>query len=424
MVRVSAPPAAAPPNRRCSAEDLRARRLGAQTPTPPPATVTIAEDGRQPPRASRARPGSRALLALLLVTALALGVWLARSLARPSETAAAGWSALAPSATRFARLARQAAEDAAPDLSSAARGVNVAAAGRADKAIQRRGHGSIKGGILFVPDSFASSDGAYDLLLHFHGNTAVVRESAEVARLNAIVAVVNLGVGSAPYQDAYAAPGTYEALLADVQRVVRDRGLPGARLRRVALSSWSAGYGALSTILEVRRGAEPLDALLVLDGIHCGFREEDPGHLNDRQLASFAAAARSAAGRQILFSITHTEIEPPGYASAAATAEYLLGTAREVGAPVMEAPALRAPEHLALRAAEGAVSKRLEKRLEPTADRSAGALRVRGFRGNTPEHHMSHLLQMGATVLPELARRWSLPGTAVARGGASERRRR
>ncbi|MEJ7727842.1 MAG: hypothetical protein WKG00_01360 [Polyangiaceae bacterium] len=174
----------------------------------------------------------------------------------------------------------------------------------------------------------------------------------------------------------------------------------------MALSSWSAGYGALSTILEVRRGGDPLDAVLVLDGIHCGWLEQDPHHLNDRQLASFAGAARSAASREILFSITHTEIEPPGYASAAATAEYLLGTAREVGAPVRSAPTLAAPEHLALRAAQGAVSKRLEKHLEPTADRSAGALHVRGFRGNTPEHHMSHLLQMGATVLPELARRW------------------
>jgi len=31
---------------------------------------------------------------------------------------------------------------------------------------------------------------------------------------------------------------------------------------------------------------------------------------------------------------------------------------------------------------------------------------VRGYRGNTPEHHMAHLLQMGATVMPELAERW------------------
>jgi hypothetical protein len=35
-----------------------------------------------------------------------------------------------------------------------------------------------------------------------------------------------------------------------------------------------------------------------------------------------------------------------------------------------------------------------------------GGLHVRGYGGETPEHHMSHLLQMAATVLPELSERW------------------
>jgi hypothetical protein len=41
----------------------------------------------------------------------------------------------------------------------------------------------------------------------------------------------------------------------------------------------------------------------------------------------------------------------------------------------------------------------------PTGEARVGGLHVRGFRGNTPEHHMAHLLQMGATVLPELSAR-------------------
>jgi len=35
-----------------------------------------------------------------------------------------------------------------------------------------------------------------------------------------------------------------------------------------------------------------------------------------------------------------------------------------------------------------------------------GSFRIRGYRGNTRGHHMAHLFQMGATVLPELAQRW------------------
>src|SRR5262249_4011445 len=84
---------------------------------------------------------------------------------------------------------------------------------RPDAHLNREGYGHIPGGIVFVPSTFSSDDGEYDLYLHFHGNTRVVLESAEHAGLNAIVAVVNLGVNSAPYLDAYEMPGSYERTL-------------------------------------------------------------------------------------------------------------------------------------------------------------------------------------------------------------------
>ncbi|WP_437297564.1 hypothetical protein [Sorangium sp. So ce426] len=271
-------------------------------------------------------------------------------------------------------------------------------------AIKHEGYASIRGGVLFTPDTFRPTGSSYDLLLHFHGNTQLVRESAEVAGLNAAVAVINLGIGSGAYEDFYATPGVYESLLADIDRALAQRGLPTPRLRRVALSSWSAGYGAVAKILELRRGAEPLDAILVTDGIHCGFVPEQPSGLNRLQLASFARAAQRAASEELLFTITHSEIDPITYASSTATASYLLDAA--AGRHVERSPASDAPPHLRLRAAEGAVSKKLEKQMIPTTEASVGELHVRGFRGNTPEHHMAHLLQMASTVLPELVERW------------------
>jgi len=153
----------------------------------------------------------------------------------------------------------------------------------------------------------------------------------------------------------------------------------------------------------VRRGADPLDALLVLDGIHCGWLEENPTALNPRQLAPFVGAARSAAAGRILFSITHSDIDPPTYASARDTASYLIdavGGRRDPAAPESS------PPRVELRSAEGAMAKRLEKAMAPLTEARVGALHVRGFKGNTPEHHMAHLLQMAATVMPELAARW------------------
>jgi hypothetical protein len=169
----------------------------------------------------------------------------------------------------------------------------------------------------------------------------------------------------------------------------------------VAVGSWSGGYGAVSRILEHDEGTGALDAVLVLDGIHCGYLEEDPKALNVRIISPFLAGARRAAVGDFLFSITHSEIDPGTYAGTEVTAGYLLDAVhsrREAPGP--------APEHLQLRAAAGAVAKRLEKRMEPTYEATVGTFHVRGYRGNTPEHHMAHLLQMGATVMPELAARW------------------
>jgi hypothetical protein len=276
---------------------------------------------------------------------------------------------------------------------------------RADAKINREGYGHIPGGVVFVPSTFHSADGAYDLYLHFHGNTRVVLESAEHAGLDAIVAVVNLGVNSAPYLDAYAVPGSFERLLDSIDRAVTERGLVRPHLRRFAVGSWSGGYGALSRLFELgRQSLDKLDAALVLDGIHCGYLEEDPKALNVRIISPFLDAAKRAAAGQFLFSITHSEIEPIGYAGTYLTAGYLLdavhGRRGEPGS---------APEHIQLRAAEGAVAKKLEKHMEPISEATVGSFHVRGYRGNTPEHHMAHLLQMGATVMPELVERWRNP---------------
>jgi hypothetical protein len=274
---------------------------------------------------------------------------------------------------------------------------------RADAHLDRSRHSPIMGGgVLFAPTTFSSADGTYDLYIHWHGNTRVVLESAEHAGLNAMVAILNLGVNSAPYLDAYEEPGSFERLLASIDRGVAERGLSTPKLRRIAVGSWSGGYGAISRVFETgREGLAKIDAVLVLDGIHCGYREEAPGELNVRVISPFLAPAKRAAMGEILFSITHSEIDPPTYAGSHVTAGYLLDVVRGVrGAPQA------APEHVTLKAAEGAVAKRLEKRMEPTSDTTVGSFHVRGYRGSTPEHHMAHLLQMAATVMPELVQRW------------------
>lgn len=382
------------------------------TPTPPP--VVVQADDPPPPSSRRAligvprsrprRKGWRRAVATFVLFAFALGFIATRTTDVAPLRALSSWSSsLQASVTHVSEAARSSLLSRVGAFDDDARGEELETAdgpGETPEAprLKMDGHSSIPGGIVVVPKSFHTTDGTYDLLVHFHGNTAVVKESVEVADLNVMVAMVNLGVGSAPYEEAYAVPGTWEKLLESIDRAVRDRGVRAPRLRRVALSGWSAGYGAISTILQVRRGRENLDAILMLDGIHCGF--ENTG-LNPRQLAPFASAAKKAAAGEMLFTITHSAIDPKAYASTTATADYLLdavGAHRDAPEP--------APPYLSLESMKGAVAKALEKKMVPTSEAHKGSFIVRGYKGEEPEHHMAHLFQMGATVLPDLVQRW------------------
>lgn len=346
---------------------------------------------------SRSRLAIAALSFVSLAALMAFGT--SRLLTSPALPRPKIFAALASQA-HVATLAELGAPE--PPLFDPPTDTPAHARARADVRVQRDGYAHIPGGVLYVPDTFSSADGTYDLYLHFHGNVRVVRESAEHAGLNAIVAVVNLGTNSAPYLDGYAVPTSYEDLLASIDRAVLARGLESPHRRRVAVGSWSGGYGAISRILEHGRGLESLDAILVLDGIHCGFAQENPRELNTRILSPFLDATHKAAEGKLLFSITHSDIDPIAYAGTNRTANYLL----EVVHGKRGEPRSPAPERLKLHAAEGAVSKAQEKWLEPVSEATVGTFHVRGYRGNTPEHHMAHLLQMGATVMPELVARW------------------
>jgi len=392
------------------------------TPTPPPVTLSIAPDGsvlggdnlaiaEHEADASRSdghgraaqrrgkpkRRGLRPWLALTLVASLmavAVGSWRARP--ATSLQSLTHWSGL---------------EDGTVDRAAAAAllaGTSAVASARTPSAgpfrVKHSGYVPINGGLLIAPTSFTpEADGSYDLLIHFHGDVGVVRESVEYVGLNAALAIINLGVMSGVYRDAYSGKGLYEELLAEIDRALIERGIPTPKRRRVALGAWSAGYGAIGSIVRNRTGQEWLDAVLVFDGIHAGWREEAPDQINPRPLKAFVGIARSAAQGKMLFSIAHSEIEPPSFAGSRDTAAYLL---RSVGARPDEDVMLELPPHLKLHAAANAVSKRREKRMLPYSDTQVGDMRVRGYRGDTREHHMAHLLQMAATALPDLAERW------------------
>lgn len=255
-----------------------------------------------------------------------------------------------------------------------------------------------------APWSFSSDDGSYDLLIHFHGQPRIVRESVERAGLNALVAVVNLGEGSGRYKRPYRWRALYLELLHQIDLAASRRGLWRPHRRRLAVSAWSAGYGAVEKVLRVSRDDDRPDAVLLLDGLHGRYREDQPGVLDPRSLEVFLNIANEAVHNERLFSITHSDYDPGGYVGTGEAANYLFSAVMGQAALVEAGPAEIGL--VGLPSAGAIVKQRLQKPMQRQRDRRTGDFRVQSFAGAGWVHHRQHLLQMAATVLPELRRRW------------------
>jgi hypothetical protein len=240
-------------------------------------------------------------------------------------------------------------------------------------------------GKVLVPAARAvRDDGTFSLLVHFHGAEPIRKELAP-ERMDLVIAALDAGAGSSKYERALAKDGALDAMIAAVEREVRAAsGRPDARVGHLAVSSWSAGYGAVGQILA--RQHERVEALVLLDSLYAGYK---PGKraLEHGQAAPFVRAARAAAEGGPLFFLTTTEIETEGYASSSETAAFLL---RELGARTNDLARAAAGEELTL-----------------LRSYDRGALFVRGYAGKGKGDHCAQL-----RLLPGVLRRHVLPAFA------------
>jgi hypothetical protein len=183
-------------------------------------------------------------------------------------------------------------------------------------------HMRVGPGVLYVPPNFHSTDGSFDVVLHFHGNTQLVEESVAEAGINALVHVTNLGLGSGRYESYFQVPTAYDQLIKDIEERAEKLGLKNPRIRRVALTAWSAGYGAIFYVLDRREDFGNIDTLLMMDSIHAGHLTSTV--VDPRKMLPFVRFAKEAAEGKKLMVLTHSQIEPVGYASTTETADAIL----------------------------------------------------------------------------------------------------
>ncbi len=228
---------------------------------------------------------------------------------------------------------------------------------------------------VFIPTKSVDKD-TFDLLIHFLGASYVVKYAAEQYEGDLIAAFVHLGSGSAINGKAFLDSLVFPRLVDSLRKASADHLGRKVQLRRVVLSGWSAGYGAVRQILSTSDNFNRVDDVLLLDGIHASYVPEgkvlaEGGRIDSTHLRTFLKFSRESArtDSRHRFLITHSEIFPGTYASTTEANDYLLN---ELG---IKRQAVLAWGPLGMQQLSLA---------------RVGHFQVMGFAGNTAPDHVDH----------------------------------
>jgi hypothetical protein len=236
---------------------------------------------------------------------------------------------------------------------------------------------------LFVPAAAHGRDTLH-LVVHFHGAPWLVEQAVTDVDPTAVVAVLNLGAGSATYDRAFANPASFDSLVAALAREASM--IVGAPIRfsPITLIGYSAGHGAVRAILREPRYFARVGAVLLLDGMHTSYVPEQTGlaaggTLDTTNLVAFREFARAAVRGTKRFVVTHSEIFPGTFASTTETADWLL-----VALGLRRTPVLRWGP----------------RGMQQLSEVTSGRFELLGFAGNSAPDHVDQL-----HALPEMLRR-------------------
>jgi len=234
--------------------------------------------------------------------------------------------------------------------------------------------------------------GRFDVMFHFHGHDPARKEWVRV--MNGTVFVgLTLGIGSGVYSQTFSNPNKFKQMIESVEKMVAKKtGKKKARVRKVGLSAWSAGYGAVEQIISQKYGKKMVDTVILLDGLHSSYggKTTADNYLDSQQLKPFVDFAKKAkAGQKFMF-VSHSSIIPPGYASTYETASYLVY--KLGGKPRKAKPRRSDPMGL-----------ELIRRWD------SGNFHLRGYRGNDKMDHCAHIGLLKDVARVHTRPRWNSP---------------
>jgi hypothetical protein len=255
--------------------------------------------------------------------------------------------------------------------------------------------------VLFVPTWFTAQAGGYDLIVHFHGLSEIQEANIERAGLNVAVVSINLGAGTDPYSKPFAKKDVFASLLEEAEAEIESSGrAPNAKLRRLALSAWSAGYVSIAGVMKDPAASEKVDAILLADGFFTAFTNVRRRTVNEAGIKAMAEFAESAERNEKLFAITHTTIPTGDFPSVQECVAKLLEMTSNTKTPSSN------------------VGPREMKEIYAVDN---GSFHVRGYEGQTAKDHVKQARAMGETLYPFLKSRWDKQDVAAKQASPAAR---
>ena len=195
---------------------------------------------------------------------------------------------------------------------------------------------------VFIPDKPALAAGAIDertLLVHLFSASYVPMHAVASASGRYVLAVVNLGSGSAAYERPLSDTAAWSTLIRRVREETSTRTGGRVRINRLIVSAFSAGYGGVRALLSDERAAT-INGVILLDGLHTSYIPEravlaEGGALDTTKLVPFERYARRAIAGETSLLITHSEIFPGTFASTTETTDWLIAALGLARTPVL-----------------------------------------------------------------------------------------
>jgi len=231
--------------------------------------------------------------------------------------------------------------------------------------------------ILFLPAVWQPARAGRDveLAIHFHGAPWFAIQEHVRRGLEGPLLVHSPGEGSTIYKESFADPARFPHLIGRVEQELASRGLPaGARVARVDVTSYSAGYGAVRELVKQPAAMALLRRVVLLDSMY-GSYDDGTTRPAAEHVDVWVPLARAAMRGEKTFVLTHSEVQTaPRYASTAECAAALLA-------------AVNVPSRVLPR---GSLPATLDPEFPLHSRADAGRFHVWGYGGADAAAHMTH----------------------------------